>query len=224
MINYTLTRSHRKTIGLYVRRGVLEVRAPLKAPIADIDRIVLSKQAWIEKSLAKSAANAEQRAGFVLSYGDAVTYLGREHPLIAKPGDRAGFDGSSFYMPPGLTPEQVKGACVQIYRMLAKRDLTAKTLDFAKQMGVTPLAVKINGANTRWGSCSAKRSINFSWRLIMADGDVVDYVVVHELAHITEMNHSPRFWAIVSGVLPDYKARQERLKKLQARLNAEEWE
>ncbi|MDR1330150.1 MAG: M48 family metallopeptidase [Oscillospiraceae bacterium] len=224
MTDYTLTRSSRKTIGLYVRNGAVEVRAPLKVPKADIDRFIRSKREWIEKTLAKSVANAEKRESFTLDYGDAVTYLGEEYPIAARPGDRAGFDGSVFYMPPELALWQIKDACVQIYRLLAKRVLTAKTLEFAKQMGVTPLAVKINGANTRWGSCSAKRSINFSWRLIMAGGDVVDYVVVHELAHITEMNHSPRFWEIVAGVLPDYKARQTRLKELQARLNAEDWE
>lgn len=119
---------------------------------------------------------------------------------------------------------QIKSACVQIYRMLAKRDLTEKTLDFAKQMSVMPTAVKINNAKTRWGSCSSKKSLNFSWRLIMADDDVIDYVVVHELAHITEMNHSARFWSIVEGVLPDYRKRKTKLKELQRRLNGEDWE
>jgi predicted metal-dependent hydrolase len=224
MTDYTLTRSNRKTIGLYVRNGSVEVRAPLKVPKADIESFVRSKQEWIEKTLARSAANAEKREAFALDYGGTVTYLGRERPIAARPGDRVGFDGSAFYMPPDLAPGQIKGACVQIYRMLAKRDLTAKTLAFAERMGVMPLSVKINGAKTRWGSCSAKRSINFSWRLIMADDDVVDYVVVHELAHITQMNHSPRFWTLVAAVLPDYEERQERLKELQARLNAEDWE
>jgi predicted metal-dependent hydrolase len=68
------------------------------------------------------------------------------------------------------------------------------------------------------------KSLNFSWRLVMADDAAIDYVVVHELAHITEMNHSPEFWAIVAGVLPDYKERRRRLKLLQLRLNSEDWE
>ena len=96
--------------------------------------------------------------------------------------------------------------------------------DFAKRMDVTPTAIKINGAKTRWGSCSAKKSLNFSWRLIMADDDVIDYVVVHELAHIAEMNHSARFWALVEGALPDYQSRKAKLKALQQRLSIEDWE
>ena len=109
-------------------------------------------------------------------------------------------------------------------RMLAKHELTKKTLDFAKRMGVAPSSIKINGAVARWGSCSAKKSINFSWRLVMADDDVIDYVVVHELAHLTEMNHSKTFWAIVEDILPDYKERQSRLRELQKRLAGEDWE
>jgi predicted metal-dependent hydrolase len=108
--------------------------------------------------------------------------------------------------------------------MLAKRDLTEKALAFAKQMGVMPTAIKINGAKTRWGSCSSKKSLNFSWRVLMADDSTIDYVVVHELAHIAELNHSKRFWAIVEGVMPDYESREKALDELQARLGAQNWE
>lgn len=224
MIPYTLTRSNRKTIALYVRDGAVEVRAPLKAPKRDIDKFVASKEKWITDKLAASNERQEQRKKFTLTYEDSVVYKGSKYPLSAKPGNRVGFDDKRFYIPPDLTPEQIKHACVQIYRMLAKHDLTNKVFDFAKQMSVTPAAVKINGAKTRWGSCSGKKSLNFSWRLIMADNDVIDYVVVHELAHITEMNHSVRFWAIVERFLPDYKARQKQLKELQKKLSAEDWE
>ena len=208
MIEYALNRSNRKTIALYVRNGAVEVRAPLKAPKRDIDKFVASKEKWITDKLTDSISRRELRENFSLTYGNNVLYHGKEYPIAAKPGDRVGFDGKRFYMPPEMSPEQVKHACVQIYRMLAKRDLTIKTLGYTNQMGVMPIAVKINGAKTRWGSCSGKRNLNFSWRLIMADDDVIDYVVVHELAHITEMNHSARFWAIVGGLLPDYKKRQ----------------
>ena len=221
---YTLIRSNRKTIALYIRDGAVEVRGPLKAPKSDIDKFIASKEKWITDKLAVSNERRERRENFSLTYGDGILYRGKEYPIAAKPGDRVGFDDEHFYMPPDLDSEQIKHACVRIYRMLAKRDLTNKVLNFAKQMSVTPIAVKINGAKTRWGSCSGKKSLNFSWRLIMAEDAVVDYVVVHELAHITEMNHSARFWAIVENVLPDYKERQKRLKELQKKLSTEDWE
>ncbi len=224
MIEYTLTRSKRTTVALYVRNGCIEVRAPLKMSKRDIDLFVLSKETWISDRLAKSQEQATQRKAFSLHYGDTVLYRGKQVPIAAKEGNRVGFDDERFYMPPDLTSEQIKAACVQIYRMLAKRDLAAKTLDFAKRMRALPSAMKINGAKNRWGSCSTKKSINFSWRLIMAEDDVIDYVVVHELAHLTEMNHSSQFWAIVKNVLPDYRERQKRLLALQTRLAGEDWE
>ena len=224
MTHYTLTRSNRKTLALYVRDGAVEVRAPLGAPKRDIDRFVASKEQWIMNRLAVSAECLAQRESFSLTYGDAVTYRGGPCPIIARTGDRVGFADERFYMPPDLQPEQIKAACVQIYRLLAKRDLTEKVLRYAKQMHVMPTNLRINGATTRWGSCSTRKSLNFSWRLIMADDGVIDYVVVHELAHITEMNHSARFWAIVESVLPDYRERKARLKALQQKLNTEDWE
>jgi len=224
MINYTLTRAKRKTVALYVRNGNIEVRVPMKMPKCDIDKFVSSKEKWIIDRLAKSHEHSEQRKSFELNYGGTVLYRGKSYPITAKSGKHIGFYDTAFYMPPDLTSKQIKAACVQIYRMLAKRDLTQKTFDFAKQMSVMPTSVKINGAVTRWGSCSGRKSINFSWRLIMADDDVIDYVVVHELAHLTEMNHSKKFWSIVEKALPNYKERQLRLKELQKKLNMEDWE
>jgi len=224
MIAYTITRSNRKTVAIYIKNGGAEVRAPLKMPKSDIDKFVVSKEEWIKSKLTIFHERAAQRENFNLDYGDTITYRGRQYPIAAKNGSRVGFDDERFYAPPNLTPKQIKSACVQIYKMLAKRDLTEKTLELAKQMSVMPTVVKINGAKTRWGSCSAKRSLNFCWRLIMADDDIIEYVVVHELAHITEMNHSVCFWAIVEGVIPDYRERRVKLKELQRRLNGEAWE
>jgi len=112
-----------------------------------------------------------------------------------------------------LTPELEKQC-----RKQAKAILPGRVAHFAAIMGVQPTAMRITGATTRWGSCSSKGSVNFSWRLMLCDDDVIDYVVVHELAHLREMNHSPRFWAIVAGVLPDYKRRKAKLSKQPALL------
>ncbi|MEA4927037.1 MAG: SprT family zinc-dependent metalloprotease [Syntrophomonadaceae bacterium] len=225
MTDYTLTRSKRKTVALYVRDDAsIEVRAPLKMPKRDINKFVESKSDWIDKEVALKKEQNAARDDFELDYGSFAAYRGKDYPIEAKPGNRCGFDDMQFYVPPDLSPEQIKPAVKQVYRMLAKRDLSGKVQNFAKQMGVMPTAVKINGATTRWGSCSNRKSLNFSWRLMMAEDDVIDYVVVHELAHITEMSHSKRFWAIVERVLPDYRERKAKLKELQQRLKLEDWE
>ena len=90
-------------------------------------------------------------------------------------------------------------------------------------MGLFPEGISVTGAMTRWGSCSAKGRINFSWRLLRAPEEAVDYVVVHELAHLRQMDHSRQFWEIVARILPDWKRRRALLTPVQRRLEAEGW-
>ena len=223
-MNYTIIRSQRKTCAIQIRRDCVEVRAPFWLPVAEIDRFVTAKSDWISAKLTEQTIRAEQRAGFSLYYGDMVLYRGDEYPIIVGQNKRVGISEYGFYMPRGLSAVEIKSTCVKIYRSAAKAVLTEKANMFSAIMGVSPSVIRITGAKTRWGSCSSKKSINFSWRLIMANDDIIDYVVVHELAHLKEMNHSPRFWAVVESVLPDYNNRRRMLKDLQKRLCVEDWD
>lgn len=95
----------------------------------------------------------------------------------------------------------------------AKEELPPKVAYYAQLMGVQPTGLKITSARTRFGSCSGKNSLCFSWRLMGYPEAAVDYVVVHELAHITHKNHGPRFWALVERYIPDYRARRALLRE-----------
>ena len=95
---------------------------------------------------------------------------------------------------------------------LAKEVFAAKTAHFARIMGVTYGRITIREQKTRWGSCSLAGNLNFNWKLLLAPDEVVDYVVIHELAHRREMNHSSRFYAVVAEIMPDYKVWQRWLK------------
>ena len=97
-------------------------------------------------------------------------------------------------------------------KALAKAELPRRTAYFAKIMGVTPTSIKITSAKKRFGSCSGQNGICYSWRLMLYPKEAVDYVVVHELAHIRQKNHSPAFYKEVAKILPDYKAREKLLK------------
>lgn len=97
-------------------------------------------------------------------------------------------------------------------KALAKAELPRRTAYFAKIMGVTPKSVKIISAKKRFGSCSGQNGICYSWRLMLYPKEAVDYVVVHELAHIRQKNHSPAFYREIEKILPDYKARAKLLK------------
>ena len=107
-----------------------------------------------------------------------------------------------------MTPEQIKEL-----RETARAYLTVKTKEYAGIMGVKYSRITITGAKTRFGSCSSKGNISYSYRLMLYSEEAIDYVVVHELAHLVEMNHSQRFYAIIEKILPDYKERIKLLKK-----------
>jgi predicted metal-dependent hydrolase len=170
-MDYTLVRTDRKTMAIYIRPGgLVEVRAPRRCAKRDIERFVASKKAWIEEKCRLVQAR-----------------------------------------PPKNEPD---AALEKNLRAQAKGILPGRVAYYAGRMGVAPGQIKITGAKTRWGSCSAKGNLNFSWRLMLAGEREIDYVVVHELAHLREMNHSPRFWAVVEAALPDYR---ERKKSLTAR-------
>ncbi len=110
-------------------------------------------------------------------------------------------------------PDYVKDpALEQAYRRQAKARLEERAAYFASRMGVSYQRISVRAAKTRWGSCSAKGNLNFHWKLILMPPQVLDYVLVHELAHRKEMNHSPAFWAEVEKILPDYRERRKWLK------------
>jgi len=225
MIEYILNRSKRKTTAIYVRNGVVEVRAPLRAPVESIDRFVASKEKWILSKLGQLQEQSEQRNAFSLNYGDCIMYRGALYPIVGvSVKKQQGFDGDSFNVVLGLTSEEIKAQCINIYRSLARVVVAEKIFYYAKVMSLYPdeINLRINNAKSRWGSCSIK-NMNIAWRIIMAEDDVIDYLVVHELAHIYEMNHGARFWAIVERVLPDYKMRKQKLRQLQDKQDREDW-
>jgi len=230
MNQYTLIRSARKTIAIYIRpNGDVEVRAPRRASARAIEDFVRAKAQWIAEKRSLVLAQDEKRSRFSLDYNSRLLVLGEEWGLRTgrrgiQPG-RTGYDlqGRQLIVPGGLEPDEIKSACERGYRTLARDILPEKIERYAARMGVTPASIRISGAASRWGSCSGKGNLNFSWRLMMAPGAVIDYVVVHELAHLREMNHSPRFWAIVADTMPEYQVHRAALKQLQARLAEENW-
>ena len=91
-------------------------------------------------------------------------------------------------------------------------------------MGLNANKISITSAKTRWGSCSGKNNLNFTWRLMMAEPEVIKYVIIHELAHIKEKNHGKRFWTLVEQYEPEYKTKKEKLRQLAIRLDCDGWE
>jgi len=135
-----------------------------------------------------------------------------------------GFIDGRFVIPAGLSGDMIKETLIRIYKHEAKRILGEKLRYYAALARVRYTGFRVTSAKTRWGSCSSGKSVNFSWRLIMADDDVIDYVVAHEVAHLREMNHSARFWALVAQAIPDYADKKKKLRQLQDTLSCQNWD
>jgi predicted metal-dependent hydrolase len=206
--------------------GSLEVRAPLRVSREKIDSFVNSKENWIAKHTQELREKYALKQEFNLNFNDYVSVCGENAYIRSIEGNIAKYDEEKriFYIPEIVEKEQIKEIVIGLYKLIAKKYIYQKVGYFSKKMNVSPTGIRITSAKTRWGSCSGKNSVNFSWKIIMAEKETIDYVVVHELAHIKQHNHSPKFWKIVEDIIPDYKKQKEKLKILGEKINKENWD
>lgn len=203
---HKIIRSKRRTVGLQVTHDAqLIVRVPPQMPIETIQALVRQKLPWIlrKQSFARAHYLPAETKAFIS--GERFPYLGETYELCVVPGDygSVAFDGKNFLLREGCIP-LARWLFHDWYRDKAIEHFKDRVQHYAGRAGTRYAGVGISNALGRWGSCSAKGVLNFSWRLMMAPRDVVDYVVVHEVAHLKEMNHSKRFWKKVEGLAPDY--------------------
>lgn len=210
-----LIRSKRKTVAIIVQRdGKVIVRAPLKASERQIRQLVESKIGWILEKKAQAAAQEQPPAlKKKFAAGERFLYLGQEYALSVVPGPGAGLRFAAGFF---LNQTSQAGAALLFekwYKAAARRVLTERARLYAQKFGLKYQTIRISSARTRWGSCSSRGTLSFTWRLVMAPLEVVDYVVIHELAHLRHPNHSAAFWAEVARMMPDYQTHRDWLKK-----------
>ncbi|KZX14817.1 WLM domain protein [Methanobrevibacter cuticularis] len=225
MREYKLIQSKRKTISLKIKEDAsLEVRAPLQISKKEIDNFINKKESWINKHVKIMKERYDNKKEFKLDYGDSVLVRGNSTFIYPIEGNIAKYEDSSFLIPKKFTPYEIKQIIIELYKLIAKSYIRKRVNFFKEKMNVEPTAIRITSAKTRWGSCSGKNSVNFSWRLIMGDDEIIDYVIVHELAHIKQHNHSSKFWEIVDSILPDYMIRMNKLRILEKKIAEENWD
>ncbi|MBI5789330.1 MAG: M48 family metallopeptidase [Candidatus Schekmanbacteria bacterium] len=212
--NYQIIRSNRKTIGLEIspEKGLV-VRVPLKTSLTTIQQVLKNKRQWIEGKLAMVAL--KQRAVISREYGenDEFLYLGKKYPLkiVSSTKFPLVFENEQFLL--SANYRQKAQSVFQAWYMIQAEDyLNQRVGYYADRYGFKYNRLRISQALKRWGSCSAQKNLNFNWRLMLAPPEVIDYLVVHELAHLAEMNHSPRYWQRVARIMPDYKRQRKWLK------------
>ena len=208
-----IIRSKRKTLTIIVKKdGSFIIRAPKRTADHEIQEFVEQHKAWIERKQAQARSMVVESPKQYIQ-GETFLFLGKSYPLeiVKRQKQALLFDGKfklseSAYARAELLFERC-------YRQQARKILQERVDLYANQYDFQYKGIKITSAKTRWGSCSSQGSLNFSWRLIQAPLEQLDYVVIHELVHTVHHNHSKHFWKKVEKILPDYKEYKKWFRK-----------
>lgn len=216
-IKYSLIRSRRKTASIYIERdGKVSVFVPEKLTIGQVEDLLEGKRKWIYRNLAEwQDLNARKvRRDYV--NGEGFLYLGRayrlklvpelDEPLMLK-------DGCFCLRSSNGSIPNADAAFKEFYRQKGTIRIPPRVAHFKAKMDVEPRSVKVIDLKHRWASCTPTGNLNFHWKCMMAPLTVLDYIVVHELAHLLHPNHTKAFWNQVDKVMPDFQERKEWLRE-----------
>jgi len=208
-----IVRTKRKTIALEVTdNATLIVRAPLRVSESTIRAVIQKHYNWIIKKKKEVEARDPKVRAKEFVNGEGFLYLGKYYKLqiMEDQIEPLKFE-NAFYLSKKALPQAEK-VFIEWYKKEALEKITKRVQFYAKMGGYNYSRINITNAQRRWGSCSSKGNLNFSWRLIMAPLSVIDYVVVHELVHLEEKNHGKAFWTKVRILMPDYQKHESWLK------------
>ena len=213
-VEYTLKRSRRRrSITLTIDEDGLRVGAPWHAPQSRIDALLKAHAQWISRKLAEWQA----RRAPPLLWQSGATVMAMGEPLalaVVAAGLVTYSDGRQLHVAAGAEdPALLSRQVIAWLRAKAQTWFEQRAAHFAHALAVAAPTIRLSNARTRWGSCHSDGRIRLNWRLIQAPPALIDYVVAHEVAHLCEPNHSPRFWRRVESLLPDYKERRLALRR-----------
>jgi len=216
-VRWELVRSRRRTIGFQIDGRGLRVSAPRWAPVWEIERALQEKADWILRKLAEWQDHERRRQDMMPRWeqGSPIRLLGNTLALTLDP-DVKGVRHEGEHLRVGLAidapAEAVRDLLQKWLREQARAVFAQRIPVFSERLGRAPSRWALSSARTRWGSCGPDGAILLNWRLVHFPAEVIDYVIAHELAHLVELNHGPRFWAVVERLFPDYERVRDTLK------------
>ncbi|MDQ9168860.1 SprT family zinc-dependent metalloprotease [Oxalobacteraceae bacterium R-40] len=220
LLEYSLRRSKRRSIGFLISDEGLRISAPKWVTLGEIENAIREKQRWIFNKLNEQRERSARQLQPQMQWRDGATfpYLGETITLRIASNANAGIAYDSLSraltvcLPADAGEQQLKDRVQAWLQLEAKRVFAERLPVYAEKLGVTYQSFSLTSAMTQWGSCTADGRIKLNWRLMHFALPQIDYVIAHELSHLREMNHSPRFWATVQSVFPEFEEAKKALR------------
>ncbi|MES2580748.1 MAG: SprT family zinc-dependent metalloprotease [Pseudomonadota bacterium] len=221
-ISYLLEHRQRRTVGLKITADGLVVHAPKRIFAFQLNQILQEKSGWIINKLQVRAANQVDAINW--DNGENLLYLGQDIQLsiVQNASNKAlVFDANTLTLATPTPDNQtlIQRKVIQWYQKQAGLDFSRRLEILAAKLGVPTPPLTLSNAKSRWGSCNSRGEVRLNWRLLQAPPHIINYVICHELAHLKQMNHSAKFWAVVESLFPNYKMAEKELKTLSPQLH-----
>jgi len=221
-ISYQLDLRVRKTIGLKITSQGLVVHAPKRISASQLQQVLLQKASWIQQKLALRENHQVSPMQWV--DGEPLMFMGQDIVLSLQQhatNKAVILQGNQLLVRSPQIDQQafVARKVLQWFAQQALPDFTRRVELIAAQMGEKVTGVALSNARSRWGSCNSRKQIRLNWRLIQAPPHIIQYVICHEMAHLKEMNHSAKFYAVQASLFPNHVQAEKELKALSAILH-----
>jgi predicted metal-dependent hydrolase len=205
---HEIVRSKRRTLVVYVKKGQVEVRAPMRAPQYWIQSFLKEKTPWILEQLATQ--KQKQAESLVIADGRQFTFLGKPRVIVVvlAKQQKAQLKGDALYL---YSRDSSRTKLEKLFNTWlldqAREYMTTQTIKTARLLGVDHKLKEVvfRKTKSKWGHCCEDGTIQYNWLTMMAPREVVDYLIAHETSHLRHLNHSPKFWNTVGSICPDYK-------------------
>ncbi|HEY5365912.1 MAG TPA: SprT family zinc-dependent metalloprotease [Casimicrobiaceae bacterium] len=224
IVDYRMLRARRRTIGMQVDLDGLTVRAPRWVSLGEIEAALAERSTWILRTLAEWRTRRRDVFPREWKTGAPIYFRGAELSLAVFPARRSAIRHDLFdltVLHPAAHDERKVATFVSHWlRDEALRLLAPRVAEFAREVTTAAPPIKLSNAKSEWGSCNQRGEIRLNWRLVQLPDELADYVVAHEVAHLVELNHSPRFWAVVERLMPGHGHRRRALEEWSALLAA----
>ena len=213
-IQVVRSRRRKKTSSIIISNGIVKIVVPDQISDFTIKELINKRISWIRKKL-QDESNIKPVIAKEYVDGESFTYLGNNYQLKSLVGSVSFVNVSSDYINvslPKKSKENIKSLLEYWYKEKAIEILTEKTNRYAKIIGVSPTAISVGDYKSKWGSCSIEGKISYNWKIIIAPSRVLEYIVIHELCHMLEHNHSKEYWRHVNTYCNDFKESRKWLK------------